>query len=172
MIKIDNNNALYRYLVDVGCENVDDDYMHYVQNGITNVVDFRRLILDDNVANDIDMDDESLADVLDYYNDIKNYKDLTEAKQKQALDMYKQTNDPVYKDEFIHANVKTALAIACNYARKYANVQILDIVQTANMALFKVIEKYHSDTKLKVVDFVHYWLRIEIIAQCSTEDRR
>ena len=49
--------------------------------------------------------------------------------------------------------------MALNYFSSHKDLNIQDVVQTANLGLFKAIEKYDAKAKLDFNDYIIYYVR-------------
>lgn len=163
MIKIDKNDKLYKYLSDLGVEDVDDKYLELAKNGRYNLDDVRqyfRAIFEPSTTEDIDEDE--LEKVLDYYVDLKSIKPINKKELNDLLIEYKDNRKDSLRDKIIYSQLKDVLYLCVNYKTRHKDIDLQDLVQIANIGLFDAIENYNEKSKIDFKDYVVYWLRDRI----------
>ncbi|MBQ8430541.1 MAG: hypothetical protein IJX26_01180 [Clostridia bacterium] len=163
MIEIDKTDFLYKYLTNLGAENVDELYLEYASEGVSNVGDFKNYIYGkyaDNITKDIE--EKSLEEVVDYYKDIKSLKKLTPTQLNKKLAEYKETHSKEVFNEIIHSKLKDILFIACLYKGSYETADLNDLIQYCNIGLINAIEKYNKASRIPFDVFVEFWINQEI----------
>lgn len=154
---------LYKYLENLGVGDIESEYKILAENGRYKIQDIRAYYSSKFQPSSIeDVKDEDLEQIVDYYSDLKTVKNFGETKQNQLLKDYKQNNSQQSKQLVIANNLKDVLHICLNYKTMHKDVNIQDLVQTANLALFKAVEKYKCDAKIPFKDYVVYWVAKEI----------
>lgn len=163
MIEIDKQDKLYTYLTKLGVEDVDKLYLELAQNGRyspTDVQIYFYSMFQPSLTNEISNDD--LEQLVDYYTDIKNVKTVSETKLNEVLKKYKQNPNPKDKEFILNAKLKELMYLALNYKSTHTNVNLLDVVQLANIGLIKALDKYQPENKISFKDYVLYWVMEEI----------
>lgn len=163
MIEIDKSDKLYKYLSNLGAENVDELYVELAQLGRYNLKDVKTYFqstFQPSSTNDISEDD--LEQVVDYFTDLKKIKPLSQKQIKQALKLFKQTKDNSIKEQIINSKLKDCLYLCLNYKTLHNNINIQDLVQTASLGLIDAIDKYNEDAKIEFDDYILFWIRQRI----------
>lgn len=163
MIEIDKTDFLYKHLTKLGAENIDDLYIEFAKNGVSNATDFKKYLYrlyGDDFSKEID--DESIKELLPYYADMKKIKKVSARELNKILKEYKQNPDNEKLTTIVHAKLKDCLFIASLYKLKLPKVDISDIVQTCNLGLLKAIEKYDINSKIAFDEYVEFWIAVEI----------
>lgn len=170
MVQIDKTDSLYKYLTNLGIENVDEEYIELAKNGrykLNDVKQYFREIFTPSQTQDIE--ESELEKLLDYYIDLKKVKTLNSAQLKDCLAKYKETSDTKNRDLIINSQLKDILYLCINYKTLHNDVDIQDLVQVANMGLITAIEKYDATTKIDFKDYVTYWVRAIILKEFKGE---
>ena len=160
MIQIDKNDFIYKHLIKLGVEeNVDEEYVKFAQEGITNSKDFNNFVLA-SLGMELltDFDDSALEETLDYYADLKKMKKMPKSQLNQKLKQYYLSKDNGVRTEVVNAKLKDALLIACAYKLKHLDINLNDLVQTCNMGLIIAVDKYAPDSKISFDVYMHYWI--------------
>lgn len=163
MIEIDKNDFLYKHLAKLGAENIDQLYVEFAQNGVSNATDFKKYLYrqyGDDFSKEID--EESIMELLPYYVDMKKIKTVGKRELTKLLKEYKQNPDNEKLATIIHSKLKDCLFVASLYKLKLPKVDIGDIVQTCNLGLMKAVEKYDPNSKIGFDEYVEFWVAIEI----------
>ncbi|MBQ9795642.1 MAG: hypothetical protein IJW36_01595 [Clostridia bacterium] len=169
MIKIDKTDALYKYLTALGVGNIDDVYLELAQNGRFKLDDVRQYFRATFAPSQTeDVSEQELEKVLDYYVDIKKLKHLNTQQVKKLLEEYKKSNDAKIKELIINSQLKDILYLCLNYSTLHKDVDIQDLVQTANLGLLEAIEKYNPQARVEFKDYMVYYVR-EIILNSYKE---
>ena len=170
MIQIDKNDSLYKYLTNLGVENVNETYMELAQNGrfkLSDVKQYFREIFTPSQTQDID--EAELVKLIDYYVDVKSVKILNAKELKTCLQKYKEDNNLEIRDLIINSQLKDVLYLCVNYKTLHMDIDIQDLVQIANIGLIKAIEKYNPVARIDFKDYVTYWVREEILKEFKGE---
>lgn len=163
MIHIDKTDNLYKYLVNLGVEDVEKEYLNLASNGRYKLDDVRqyfRATFQPSQTEDID--EKELEKILDYYVDIKILKKLSAKELKLVLKQYKETNNNEIKQIIINSQLKDLLLQCVNYKTLHKDVDLQDLIQVANLGLIQAIEKYNENSRLDFKDYVVYWTREKI----------
>lgn len=163
MIKIDKTDKLYKYLTNLGAEDVDNLYIELAQNGRFHPQDVQTYFystFQPSMVNDIE--EEVLEQVVDYYSDIKKTKSANSVQVNSALKHYKQSPNDADKKTILHAKLKELLYLAINYKSTHKDVDLQDVVQVANIGLLKALDKYKPDANIAFKDYIIFWVREEI----------
>lgn len=160
MIQIDKNDKLYKYLTDLGAENVEEEYIVLAKEGRYNLNDVRQFYRQDfNPSSTEDVKEENIEKVLDYYVDLKNVKSFSSAELRKLLNNYKQSKDEKVKELIINSQLKDILYLCLNYSTLHKEEDIQDLVQIANMGLLQAIDMYKPEAKIDFKDYVIYYVR-------------
>lgn len=171
MIQIDKNDMLYKYLSGLGVLDVDSTYLELAQNGRFKINDIKQYFNETFLPSQTnDISDEELERIVDYYVDIKKIKTLNKTQLKQNLKIYKQNNSTQIKEEIINSQLKNVMHMCVNYKTLHPDVDIQDLIQTANIGLILAIEKYKPESKIDFYDYVVYWVRDSIIKEFKGEE--
>lgn len=160
MIQIDKNDFIYKHLIKLGVEeNIDEEYVKFAQEGITNSKDFNNFVLA-SLGMELltDFDDSVLEETLDYYADLKKVKAVPQVKLNHLLKEYHLTKSKEIQTEIVHAKLKETLLIACGYKLKHLDINLNDLVQTCNIGLIIAVDKYVPDNKIPFDAYLHYWI--------------
>ena len=160
MVQIDKKDKLYKYLLNLGVDDIDEEYIKLAEEGRYNLNDVRQFFRQDfNPSSTEDVKEEDIEKVLDYYVDLKNIKTFNSAELKKLLQHYKQTNDSKIKELIINSQLKDILYLCLNYLTLHKKADIQDLVQVANIGLLQAIERYKPDAKIDFKDYVIYYVR-------------
>ena len=170
MVQIDKTDALYKYLTNLGVEDVDATYTELAQNGrykLSDVKQYFREIFSPSQTKDID--ESELVKLLDYYTDLKKVKVLNSTELKACLAKYKESKNADIRDLIINSQLKDILYLCINYKTLHEDVDVQDLVQVANIGLITAIEKYNEKAKIDFKDYVTYWVREIILNEFKGE---
>jgi len=170
VVQIDKTDALYKYLTNLGVEDVDATYTELAQNGrykLSDVKQYFREIFTPSQTKDID--ESELEKLVDYYIDLKKIKNLNSTEIKTCLAKYKETKDNQIRDLIINSQLKDILYLCINYKTLHEDVDVQDLVQVANIGLITAIEKYNQKAKIDFKDYVTYWVRNLILNEFKGE---
>jgi len=163
VIQIDKNDKLYKYLQNLGIEDIEETYLMLAKEGRYNLNDVRQYFRQDfNPSTTEDLSESEIEKILDYYLDIKNVKTFNSSQLKKLLENYEQTKDDKIKEFIINSQLKDILYLCLNYSTLHKQVDIQDLVQIANIGLISAIEKYKSKAKIDFKDYVIYYVRKSI----------
>ena len=171
MINIDKTDALYKYLTNLGVEEIDNVYTQLAQSGRykhDDVISFWGEMFRPSITQDID--ESELEKVVDYYADLKTAKKISSVELKKALKDYKQTNSMELKNKIINSQLKDVLYMCLNYATKHKQVDVQDLVQIANIGVLNALEKYNENAKIDFKDYVIYYIRKIIIEEFGEKE--
>lgn len=170
MIQIDKNDSLYKYLTNLGVDDVDETYVELAQNGrfkLSDVKQYFREIFSPSQTQDIE--EGELEKLVDYYVDLKSVKTLNSSELKTCLEKYKESNDLKIRDLIINSQLKDILYLCVNYKTLHNDIDIQDLIQVANIGLINAIEKYKVNAKIDFKDYITYWVRAEILKEFKGE---
>ena len=172
MIEIEKNDFLYKHLIKLGVEDIDNVYQEYAENGVTNIKDFKAYLYSKYAETvDKEIDQDTLEEILPYFQDIKKVKRIPLKNIKILLKKYKETNDKETFELIINTKLKDLLFIACLYHLKYDKIEIADIIQTCSLGLMKAVEKYNDKTKISFDDYIDFWVNIEMENTFTKENK-
>lgn len=163
MIQIDKKDELYKYLTNLGVEDVEKEYLTLAQNGRFKLDDVRQYFQETfQPSNTEDVKEEDLEKVLDYYIDLKTVKTLNSKDFKQKLLEYSQTKDKAIREQIINSQLKDILFLCLNYKTLHKDIEVQDLVQMASLGLIEAIEKFNPQARLNFKDYMVYWVRNKI----------
>ena len=163
MIKIDKNDTLYKYLTNLGVENVEDTYLELANNGRFKLDDVRQYFRATFAPSQTeDVEEKELEKVLDYYVDLKTIKHLNSKTLKEKLVEFKKSGNAKAREDIINSQLKDILYLCLNYSTLHKDVDIQDLVQIANIGLIEAIEKYNPQAKIEFKDYLVYYVRKNI----------
>jgi len=171
VIKIDKEDKLYKYLTNLGANNIDDLYLELAQNGRYNLDDVRqyfRAKFEPSKTEDID--ESELEKILDYYVDLRQIKPIAKKELSEMLALYQENKDDKLREKIINSQLKDILYLCLNYKTMHKDVDLQDLVQVANIGLFDAIENFNINARLDFKDYLVYWIR-ERITKEFEEDK-
>lgn len=163
MIEIDKNDFLYKHLIKLGVENVDELYLELSNEGITNLGDLKRYLYSQ-YGDDFnqEIEEDTIKELLPYYLDSKKEKKVDSKSILKLLKEYKLDKDSKKLELIINSKLQDMFFIASLYKNRLQNVDVNDIVQTCNMGLLKAIEKYQEKSRITFDEFVEFWVSREV----------
>ena len=91
-----------------------------------------------------------------YYNELKRYKPITRAREKELI--YKAKNGDIKaQNEILTANLRFVFNIASRY--KGNGAAISDLISEGNLGLVKAIQKFDPDKDVKFISYAVWWVR-------------
>ena len=91
-----------------------------------------------------------------YYDDLKNKKPLTRAKEKRLIRLSKR-GDTKARNELLEANLKFVFDVAKKYSGK--GVPMGDLISEGNLGLIRAIEKFDESNDVKFISYAVWWIR-------------
>lgn len=172
MIHIDKSDELYKYLLKLGVEDVEKEYINLAENGRYKLNDVRQYFREKfHPSNTEEVLESDLEKVLDYYVDLKQVKNISVKDIKTMLKEYKQTQNKSIRDQIISSQLKDVMYLCLNYKTLHKNVDIQDLIQIANLGLIDAIEKYDTNANLDLKDYIVYWIREKIIKEFEEKEK-
>lgn len=172
MIEIEKSDFLYKHLTKLGVDDIDNIYQEYAENGVTNIKDFKAYLYSKYAETvDKEIEEETLEEILPYFQDIKKVKKVPLKNIKILLKNYKETKDNETFELIVNSKLKDLLFIACLYHLKYDKIEIADIIQTCSLGLMKAVEKYNEKTKIAFDDYIDFWVNIEMENTYTKENK-
>lgn len=166
MITIDKSDKLYKYLLSLDAENVDELYMELAKNGRYNrkdVLNYFHSSFNPSVTNEID--EKELEKVVDYYSDIKKCHPIRGADLNKLLKKYKENPTYELKTLIINSQLKDLLHLSVNYKSSHQDVDLQDLVQISNLGLLDALENYKIDANINFQDYVIYYVRKRVLKE-------
>lgn len=168
MIEIDKQDALYKYLQNLGVQDIDTLYLELAKNGRYKREDVQLYFLSKlRPSATQDIDESELERLIDYYADIKKNKPKRISKKEldYILKIYKETLDKQIKDKILTSKLMDLMLMCVNYHSFHKDVDIQDLIQVANLGLLEALENYKVDAKIDFNDYIVYWVREKIIQE-------
>lgn len=100
-----------------------------------------------------------------YLAEIEQFPQLS-LDQERELTERMQAGDANAREQMIHAHLRLAARIAQQY--RQASVDVLDLIQEANMGLLKATEKYES-ARGRFATYAAWWVKERVIMALSTQ---
>jgi len=160
VIEFDEFDSLGKFLTKLKVENLTEEYESLAKEGRytrDDVIRYYKEDLEPSLTKELD--EKELEEVVDYYNDIKKIKSLSIKDLNSKLNLYAETRSDELKTEIINSKLKDIFHMALNYFSSHKDLNIQDVVQTANLGLFEAVEKYDAKAKLDFNDYIIYYVR-------------
>ena len=191
MVQIPELNALLEKM-DLSTEKIEEIYDKFEAMNIQLVPaeldldlgDGPELILDDDLADDIDLgslDEEELVDPVDlaaefnlddpvrmYLKEIGQIKLLT-AEEEVELAKQVSEGDQAAKDKLTEANLRLVVSIAKKYSGR--GLHILDLIQEGNTGLIRAVDKFDWTKGNKFSTYATWWIRQAITRAIADQAR-
>ena len=94
-----------------------------------------------------------------YYDELKKYKPITRAKEKELI-IKAKNGDLNAQNEILTANLRFVFNIASRYKGK--GTAISDLISEGNMGLVKAIQKFNPERDVKFISYAVWWIRNSI----------
>ena len=91
-----------------------------------------------------------------YYDDLKKYKPISRAKEKELIILAKD-GDIDAQNEILTANLRFVFDTAKRY--KGNGVPISELISEGNMGLIKAINKFDPEKNVKFISYAVWWVR-------------
>ncbi len=166
MINIDKEDELYKYLLKLGVEDKEKVYLELAQNGRYKRKDIQTYLnskFQPSVTNELNETD--LEPILDYYVDIKKLPRISNVELKQNLKEFYLTKNKKLMQKIQQAYLKDVLYMCINYKTLHKDVDLQDLVQTANIGLLNAVKKYNPNNRLDFKDYIVFYIRESIIKE-------
>ena len=164
MVNIDKTDELYKYLENLGAENVDDLYLELANQGRykrRDVNHFFRSTFDGSVTEELDEKDLEL--VIDYFADLKKVKKINKTELNKMLKQYAATHDEQVKNDIISSKLLDVLYLCLDYKTLNKDDDLQDLVQNANIGLMQAVEHYNPKAHIDFDDYLIFWVRANIL---------
>ena len=171
MIKIDKTDNLYKYLVDLGVQDIDKLYEELAKNGRYKRADIHAYFISKfqpSMTNECDESD--LEKILDYHIDLKKIKKISNKELKDLLKIYEQNRNKDIRERIINSKLIEVLYLCINYHTLHKDIDIQDLIQVANIGLIEALEHYKSSSKISFNDYILYWIREKIIEEFEEKE--
>ena len=96
-----------------------------------------------------------------YFNDITNTKPLTRTEENRLSKRWKEKHDLNARNKLVESNLKFAANIAKNY--KGLGLSYSDLIQEANIGLFRAADKFEPERGNKFISYAVNWIRESIL---------
>lgn len=166
MITIDKTDALYKFLLGLGVDEIESTYLDLASAGRykrEDVIKYWSETFRPSATEDVE--EKELEKILDYFVDLKKIKKIGTSDLKPILKEYKETKNQALKEKIINSQLKDILYMCVNYCSLHKNDDIQDVVQLANIGLLNALEKYDDKTKIDFKDYIVYYTRKIIIEE-------
>lgn len=164
MVNIDKTDELYRYLTNLGADEVDEEYLKLASEGRLkrkDVQSYFRSTFDGSLTEELDEAD--LEMVIDYFADLKKQKKLKKPELNAMLKRYHETHDQQIKQDIVSAKLMDVLYLCLDYKTLHKDENLQDLVQNSNIGLIEAVEKYNPKARIDFDDYIIYWVRANIL---------
>lgn len=171
MIKIDKTDNLYKYLENLGVQDIDKLYEELAKNGRYKRSDIHTYFISKfqpSMTNECDETD--LEKILDYHIDLKKIKKISNKELNNLLKQYEENRDKNIREKIINSKLIEVLYLCINYHTLHKDIDIQDLVQVANMGLIEALEHYKASAKISFNDYILYWIREKIIEEFEEKE--
>ena len=159
MINIDKTDFVYKALQALEVENIEEQYMRLIDNGVCDSKSLDNYLLSQLGLDFLgDVDESALEEALPYFSDLKKIKKVPQSKINQMLKEYIKTNDAQIKNDIINAKLNDVLLLACAYKMRHMDINLNDLVQTCNIGVITALNKYNQASKIKFDTYINYWV--------------
>ena len=104
-----------------------------------------------------------------YLSELGNYPVLTREEEIELFKKYNETGSMEAYDKIIKHNLKLAVSVACAYTGR--GLELLDLIQEANIGLIKAVEKFDYRKGYKFSTYATWWLRQSVTRGISDTSR-
>jgi RNA polymerase sigma factor (sigma-70 family) len=111
------------------------------------------------------MDDAS-SSLRQYQQDIAQFSRLTSADEHRLAQRIAR-GDQEARQHFINANLRLAVSIAKKYSGR--GVDVLDLVQEANIGLIKAVDHFNPDKGCRFSTYAVWWMEERVILALSNQ---
>jgi len=91
-----------------------------------------------------------------YYDELKKYKPITRAKEKELI-LKAKNGDIKAQNEILTSNLRFVFNIASRY--KGNGAAISDLISEGNLGLIKAIQKFDPEKDVKFISYAVWWVR-------------
>lgn len=95
--------------------------------------------------------------VVNYFNEIKNYKPFSLSEEMLLWEDYKNNNNITSRDKLFKANCKFVVNIAKKF--KGRGVSMPDLIAEGNLGLLKAIDRYNPEYNVKIFSYGVWWIK-------------
>lgn len=165
MIQIDKTDSLYKYLTKLGVAANERDklYLELAQNGRYKAKDIQSYFYSNFQPSVVeDLQEKDLEPILDYYVDIKKIKRPKKSQIDAELKEFSATKDKKLFHQLQTYFLMDVLHLCLNYKTLHKDVDLQDLVQTANIGLNTAIKKFDPEAKLDIKCYIIFWIREKI----------
>lgn len=104
-----------------------------------------------------------------YLSELGNYPILTREEEIELFKKYNETGSMEAYDKIIKHNLRLAVSVACAYTGR--GLELLDLIQEANIGLIKAVEKFDYRKGYKFSTYAIWWLRQSVTRGISDTSR-
>jgi RNA polymerase sigma factor (sigma-70 family) len=109
--------------------------------------------------------DDAGSSLRQYQQDIAQFPRLTSIEERQLAQQI-ATGDQEARQHFINTNLRLAVSIAKKYSKR--GVDILDLIQEANIGLIKAVDHFNPD-KGRFSTYAVWWMEERVILALSNQ---
>ncbi len=91
-----------------------------------------------------------------YYDELKKYKPITRAKEKELI-LKAKNGDINAQNEILTANLRFVFNVANRYKGNGASIS--DLISEGNLGLIKAIQKFNPEKDVKFISYAVWWIR-------------
>ena len=108
---------------------------------------------------------EKLEEIDSYFSEIKKYKHLTNAEEKEIAEKIKQGDEKAL-NKLVTSNLKFVVNIAKAYRK--SGVPFSDLISEGNVGLMKAAKKFDGNKNIRFISYAVWWVK-NSIQKCIEE---
>lgn len=108
---------------------------------------------------------EKLVEIDSYFDDIKRYKHLTKAEERELAERIKQGDEKAL-NKLVTSNLKFVVNIAKAYRK--SGVPFSDLISEGNVGLMKAAKKFDGTKNIRFISYAVWWVK-NSIQECIEE---
>lgn len=108
---------------------------------------------------------EKLVEIDSYFDDIKRYKHLTKAEERELAERIKQGDEKAL-NKLVTSNLKFVVNIAKVYRK--SGVPFSDLISEGNVGLMKAAKKFDGTKNIRFISYAVWWVK-NSIQECIEE---
>ena len=108
---------------------------------------------------------EKLEEIDSYFSEIKKYKHLTNAEEKELAEKIKQGDEKAL-NKLVTSNLKFVVNIAKAYRK--SGVPFSDLISEGNVGLMKAAKKFDGNKNIRFISYAVWWVK-NSIQECIEE---
>lgn len=103
------------------------------------------------------MKNNTVSGLQTYLRGIGEYQLLSVEEEKELFTKYRETQDPMVKEQLINSNLKLVVSVAKKY--KGTELSLTDLIQEGNFGLIAAVDKFDATLGFKFSTYAVYWIK-------------